>query len=477
MALLCAATPAFADNDRELKALREEVAALAQTVKTLQTQLHTQENRWANFNAPTTAALPGSASADEVAALRDEVAALRNDRPAPGQRSTTGLFNPDISGAVDFITSYSKEANQWNFTLRNVELMVQQNIDTYARAVVTLNAESELVPTENRDLFEHTSINVEEAFIETTSLPGGLQLRAGQFFADFSRLGKVHSHDLPFVDRPPSLDAILGGETQARGFELNWVPPTQHYFRLSAGLVDKIGHERPITNRLGLAAVVDEHGHDHEAGEDHGHDHGEAAFRQRENRPFKSLTAYVRGATLFELGQQTILRVGADYAQNSQGTKRQIASADAKLEWQPDPASYDLLEAGAEGLWTREHGTLADDALPPTGSPNGSATAWGGYAYAQYRFGKRWQPGLRVDYLHTDTYAEGTANANGRESANLWTWSTYLSYHLSETNRLRFQLNYVTSDRQVAPNGSRDDLQAFLQWTVLFGPHKHPFMP
>lgn len=374
------------------------------------------------------------------------------------------MFNPDISAAIDFITSYSKSANQWNFALRNVEVMIQSDVDQYAHAYIILNAETELAPTERLAPFDSARIAVEEAAIETTSLPWGLQLKAGQFFADFTRLGKVHSHDLPFVDRPLSLDAVIGGEAVARGFELNWLPPAAHYFRLTGGLVDNIGAELPITGRL-------KHDEDEEA----------AAFADRVNRPFRSLMGYARAATLLEIGQKGVLHLGTDYAQSSTNkttsTRRQIASADAKLEWQPDPAKYDRFEVGAETLWTKQSGRFSEEADEATRvTPYDSASAYGGYLYAQYRFGKQWEPGVRVDYTRASQFCLSDESLD-RFTTDTWTYSTYLTFNLSEFNRLRLQVNYVNASNEIVPGKGRSDLQAFFQWTVILGAHKHPFMP
>ena len=43
---------------------------------------------------------------------------------------------------------------------------------------------------------------VEEAAIQTTSLPWNLELKAGRFFGEFGRLAYIHDHELPFVNRP-----------------------------------------------------------------------------------------------------------------------------------------------------------------------------------------------------------------------------------------------------------------------------------
>lgn len=457
--------------------------ALTKTVGDLQHQLDNQKKRTESFQAPTTTALgpvpastPGSApsSSSEMEQMRSELDELKNSQ----RQVKSGLFNPDISAAVDFITSYSQKANNVNFTPRDVELMVQSNVDQYAKAYIVFNAETELDPTAKSDLFNESSLGVEEAAIQTTSLPWGLEIKGGQFFADFTRLGKVHSHDLPFVDRPRSLDQILGGEAKARGFEANWLVPIPHYLRLTGGLVDNIGADTPITS---LVQNADGSWSD------------DAAYADRDQRPFGSLMAYGRAATLFDLGPGTVLHLGTDYAQKNQDTQRRIASADWKLEWQPDPARYDQFEAGGEALWSRQRGALSQDTFGlsdadfventhgiDTDSANSSAA--GGYVYAQYRLGKLWQPGVRVDYTHSNTFqlidgVDGDANSLDKSSNNIWTYSAYLTLYLSEFNRLRLQLNYLHGDEDIVEGKGHTDLQAFFQWSIVLGAHKHDFAP
>ena len=51
----------------------------------------------------------------------------------------------------------------------------------------------------------------------TTALPWNLTVKGGRFFADVGRFPHWHDEALPFVDRPPSIDRLFGGESQARG--------------------------------------------------------------------------------------------------------------------------------------------------------------------------------------------------------------------------------------------------------------------
>jgi len=457
-----------AGSNEKIEELTRQVQQLTESVKTLQDKVRRQQQLWEGFHAPLAVAEGPSdgksvvtgAGTSTMRELQQEVEELKSAQ----RQHRTGMFNPDISAAVDFITSYSRAARNVNFTMRDVEFLVQSNIDTFARAYIVLNAGTELDPMSKTDVFGDVSFGVEEAAIATTSLPYGLVLKGGEFFADFTRMAKVHPHDRPFVDGPSSVDTVIGGEAKARGLELSWLPPVGHYFRLTGGVVDNIGAEGPFTGKLSLLNG----------------DEG-SAFADRLNRPFKSLMLYGRGATLFELGRGAVLHLGADYAQSSQRTKRQIASGDVKLEWQPDPAKYDMFEVGGEVLWTRESGRLSDDAFFG-GNPFATSKASGGYAYAQYRFGKQWEPGIRIDYTHPQSFeqldldGDGTADALHRRTDKIWTYSAYLNFWASELNRLRLQVNYVDSDHELG-FGRKNDWQIFLQWTAIMGAHKHEFMP
>lgn len=450
----------------EIAELRQQVQDLTRLVKDLQQKV---ETRPAEPVVP--AVLPPIAAADSKTVVEppphepDLTNDLQPDPLPPPKRSDLAIFNPEISAAIDAIGSYSASANNTNFTIRDIEVMMQSNVDQLAHAYIVFNAESELDPWAKTDPFSSVSVGVEEAAIETTSLPYGLALKGGEFFADFSRLGKVHSHELPFTDRPASLEGIIGGETKARGVELSWVPPAGHYFRLTAGAVDDIGADMSAP---GLFTTL-------------GGD-AEDLFAVSNNRSFGDITYYGRAATIFELGDSTSLNLGIDYAHGQNAGTRQLASADFKLTWLPDPASFDHLEVGGEVLQGKIDGNFGPDALFAGGPTHGSSTANGAYVYAQYRIGKEWEPGIRYDWFRpeiwseTDSNSDGVADGLARRGSTQNSVSAYLTYNLSEFNRLRLEVSHISGESD-AFAGKDDDWLGFLQWSIVIGPHKHSFQP
>jgi hypothetical protein len=145
---------------------------------------------------------------------------------------------------------------------------------------------------------------IEEAYLETTTLPYGLQARAGRFASQIGYLNQQHMHADDFTERPLLYRAFFGGHWNDDGVRLNVTLPTSFYWMVGAEamrgtklveetfarvknpgvatLVTKLGNDinRSHSWQLGLSyiksrreALVEEE-HDHDEGEqDHGHDH------------------------------------------------------------------------------------------------------------------------------------------------------------------------------------------------------------
>lgn len=478
LSLIAATTPViFAQTPAdpaptEIAELRQQIQDLTQLVKSLKSQVDARPDT-ASVPIPQVPEKPRPRKVD----AKDSAVAVASKNPTEAvadpnanllpvpSRADGNRFNPEISAAVDTIGSYSASANNLDITVRNIEVMVQSNVDQFARAYLVLNAESGLDPLTRTNPFADLSVGVEEAAIETTSLPFGLAVKAGQFYADFTRLGKVHSHELPFVDRPASEEGILGGEAKARGFEVNWVPPVDHYLRLTAGAVDNIGGDTPVT--AAFTTLGDELSN---------------LFAVTTHRSLGDVTYYGRAATIFELGDHTSLNLGVNYAHGREQGTRQVASADFKLTWLPDPASFDRFQVSGEILHGKTEGNFGSKALAAGGPVQGSSAADGAYLYAQYRIGKDWEPGIRYDWFRPEAWAETDSNSDGiadgliRSQTVQNSVSAYLTYNLSEFNLLRFQVSYLKGDSN-AFAGKNDDWFAFLQWSAIIGAHKHSFQP
>jgi hypothetical protein len=78
-----------------------------------------------------------------------------------------------------------------------------------------------------------TEIELEEAFLQTTGLPFGLQLKGGQFFDAFGRINATHPHTWEFADSPLVNGRLLGPDgLRGVGAQISWTLPTPWYAQL-----------------------------------------------------------------------------------------------------------------------------------------------------------------------------------------------------------------------------------------------------
>ena len=84
--------------------------------------------------------------------------------------------------------------------------------------------------TEDKKLEGH----IENAWVQTRSLPHGFQARAGRFASQIGYLNELHPHTDDFTERPLLYRGFLGGHWYDDGIRLNWTAPTSFYLRLGA---------------------------------------------------------------------------------------------------------------------------------------------------------------------------------------------------------------------------------------------------
>ena len=119
-------------------------------------------------------------------------------------------FNPSIGLVGETVFSYRSKGSArtgsdrpggFDAFQRSVELNAAASVDPFAKAYVVANATADARTGES-------TFNIEEAAIQTESLPWNLTVKAGRFFGEFGRLAYIHDHELPFVNRPLVLAPI-----------------------------------------------------------------------------------------------------------------------------------------------------------------------------------------------------------------------------------------------------------------------------
>jgi hypothetical protein len=174
-------------------------------------------------SAPAGAVPPPVSSTAAEAAPAEATAGGGNWAAQQGARAPGGsLLNPALSFILDgSFGYYGVHAGQFaalglpvagddpstsreGFTLQEVELAAQSAIDPYFEGAVFLT-----IPN-------LSGLEVEEAYLVTTALPGNLQIKAGTFRSQFGRNNTQHLH-LQYFTRRPLMTALLFGEDGLRG--------------------------------------------------------------------------------------------------------------------------------------------------------------------------------------------------------------------------------------------------------------------
>ncbi|HLT45176.1 MAG TPA: hypothetical protein VK000_11015, partial [Luteimonas sp.] len=173
--------------EAEVQALRAELAAAGAQAESPEPVIAEEADAADPFEALAAEPVEADLAADTAA-----LAAPASAAPA----SSANAFNPAIMLVLNGSVS-----DDDGFSLGESELSFAANIDDKFFGQLTL-------AVGNEDGEDH--VELEEAYIDTTSLPGGLAVRAGRFFSNIGYLNSRHAHTDSFFDRPLAYEAFLG---------------------------------------------------------------------------------------------------------------------------------------------------------------------------------------------------------------------------------------------------------------------------
>jgi hypothetical protein len=386
-------------SERELAEVRQELAAtqqkLADTLGTLE-KVERRLTQLESGGATVSAGAPGGPRIPPV-----------------------NVDNPAISFVVDTALTTNLHGTSWDFALNSAELFLSAPIDPFLRGYAAIVGSSE------------EGFDIEEAAVITTSLPWNLTVKGGRFFADVGRMPHWHGEQLPFVDRPPSIERLIPGESGAEGAELTWLAPMEHYLRVTTGIYNSIGERDELPPEYGSTG----------------------------GRAFDQLTWLVRPTTYFDLTDTLNIEVGGTFFTVAKHGARYLYAVDATVRHQPGTSElYQGFVLGSEWLWNDERfHNLDDDGEIVPGSQRFRHN--GGYAYLETFLGRQYSIGARFDY------AQAPIDPIDRQR----TYSAFATWFPSEFHRLRFQFD------QIDPVRGHDDQRFTLQWTAFLGSHTHGF--
>jgi len=350
-------------------------------------------------------------------------------------QSAPSILNPAIGLVLDASFDHLGKAGS-TFNFRSAELGLAASIDPYARMYSFITG-------------SNNGVEVEEAAAITTSLPWNLTAKGGRFFADFGRFPKYHPHELPFVNQPLSIQRMVGGESQADGAEVNYLFPTPFFLRATFGGYNKIGAENEQVDNL-------------------------------KPRAASRFTYLGRLNTYFDLTDNHSVELGTSLAYtpsvrlqgDASGGDRILGGVDLTYRYQPLASTvYQGFTWGSE-FYNNSQRFPFDIAVPDPNDPSILETqtvgkrrrSYGGYSYGELKLNKNWATGFLFDY----------APIVDNPSQRTLSYSPYVTWYLSEFNRLRFQYSYLKNN--FSADKAEKGNQFFVQWTTVIGAHTHGFL-
>jgi hypothetical protein len=349
---------------------------------------------------------------------------------------------------IDKLELGGHDPKQRGFTVQNLETVFEGKVDPYfrgqANVVLQINPHGD------------TTIEAEEAYLETMALPWNLQLKAGQFFTEFGRLNPTHPHTWDFVDQPLVNGRFLGEDgLRSAGTRLSWLTPTPFYSELFLTLQNSQG---------GTAFSFR-------------NDHDGSPFFGRPNTQGRVTTLgdmlfVPRYAASFDLTDAQTLVAGASAAigPNGSGTDSatQIYGVDLFWKWKSPQqhAGFPFVSWQTEGMLRRfEAGAFPGDLTTPA-LPRETLIDYGLYSQVAYGFRKGWVAALRGDYVFPEKPGLYEAIVGpDPDRASRWRISPNLTWYPSEFSKIRLQYNY---DHR---NGIGDDHSVWAQFEFLLGTH------
>jgi hypothetical protein len=373
---------------------------------------------------------------------------------ALAQQVSGNAFNPAVSLILDgHFASYSQDPKTYRLpgflldpeagvgaeglSLDETELAVSANVDDkyYGQMSLSIQQQSD----------GDTSVDLEEAFFETTALPKGLKVKAGKFFSEIGYLNPVHSHAWDFYDAPLAYVAMLNTQLADTGVQLSWVVPTELYIQ--------IGGEWLRGDAFPAANGADSHGT------------GSATLFVHVGGDVGATSSWRAGVSYLKADANARVSEFADGSVSFTGTS-DLAIADFVWKWAKNGNARDRYYIfQAEYLHRKEDGDVATVATAVP-SVNGlySGTQSGYYVQGVYQFYPRWRAGLRYDRLDASN-AVSTAVPPPLVTDHTPTRVTMMAdFSNSEFSRMRLQ--FARDESRPEP-----DDQIVFQYLMSLGAH------
>jgi hypothetical protein len=331
---------------------------------------------------------------------------------------------------IPFFTTNGLE-RRYGFNVDSAELFIFSPVDPYFNFYTAIPVTAE-------------GAELEEAYVVTTALPAGWQIKGGKFKSNFSRLDAQHPHAWDFADIALPYRAFLGGEGLGgeTGAQLTWLPALPVYTLIGAEVMQG-------ENKLLFGADAQEGPHAFSF-------FVKSSFDMTDNS-----TLYFGPSMLFGKTSSTSILPDMEVVGKS-------ALYGMELVWKWKPTSRKSLTLQSEYLHLVQTGAATDQTTEAVDSLERRQD--GIYVQAIYRV-YRWGIGARWESLDlfNDSFKRAGVERESGDKPSRATGS--IEFNPSAFSRLRLQ---YTNDR-LAPGG-RENNEVIAQFIFGIGAHAaHPF--
>ncbi|MCB2263833.1 MAG: TonB-dependent receptor [Candidatus Thiosymbion ectosymbiont of Robbea hypermnestra] len=340
--------------------------------------------------------------------------------------------------------------HQEGLSLWETEMTASANIDNlfYGQTTIGLHQDD-----------DELEVDLEEAFIDTLSLPAGLGLRVGRFYSDIGYLNAHHTHAWDFADAPLAYQAFLGKQYRDDGARATWVAPTEEVF-VEVGAELLRGDAYPGGGNKGDLGAV-KLGYIHIGGD------------------IADNSSWQLG--LSHMDVDVVSRTSGGHAHDTTTTRPSFVG-DSRLSaidlvWKSQfPGGRSLVLQG-EYFLRDEDGqvTVSETAGNALLNYDGEQSGW--YTQGIFQFAPRWRTGVRYDRMTADNNLAMVSNATGETNDDIFEesgfentshdpdrWTAMLDWSPTEFSRVRMQ--YAHDNSRV-----KSDNQFMLQYIMTLGAH------
>ncbi|HVT33457.1 MAG TPA: hypothetical protein VHE32_12465 [Rhodanobacteraceae bacterium] len=421
--------------ETEAQQLREQAAQALSEASAARAAL--EQMKAAQASAPAVAAPASSEAA--VAAVSAPVSAA-----APSGGANGNAFNPAIAVILNGNYAHHSEnpdryvragfpvvpdtgPGPQGLSLGESEISFAANVDDkfYGQFTVSYHDDNGDVGAE-----------IEEAYIDTLTLPDGFNLRAGRFFSNIGYLNSHHTHTDNFVDRPLAYQAFLGNQYGDDGAQVRWVAPTETYLEIGGEAFRGENYPSGGANHDGVGAWT--------------------------------LFAHAGGDVGIEnswLAGLSMLKTRATNADDGFTGDSTLYLADGTWKWAPNGNTKDggltlrseLFFDKRDGIYAQPNEVYTDPLDPLTAPWVGDRR--GAYLEAVYRLNRTWDVGYRYDKLWSSASAPFVSDFDPNRHSIEATWRN------SEFSFFRLQYSRDEPERNVVDNAW------YLQYDVALGAH------